>query len=444
MKKILILGAGLSASTMIKYLLDKSQSNNWTITLADADVETANRKVNGNPAGKVVKFDIHNAALLKELVVAHDIVVSMLPAMFHPIVAKECLAYKKHMFTASYVSPEMKAMEPEIKAAGLFFMNECGVDPGIDHMSAMKVIDEIKHLGGKLESFESNTGGLVAPQSDNNPWNYKFTWNARNVVLAGQAGSKFLQNGTYKYIPYQQLFKRTYTATVLDYGEFDVYANRDSLSYREVYGLNDIKTLFRGTMRRKGYCEAWNLFVQLGMTDDTYVLENSHKFTKRTFLESYLPDVKGQSTEDTFCQYLGIKRESDMFKKMEWLGMFSNEALTKENASPAQLLQSILEPKLKLDKEDLDMIVMQHRFLYELNGKKYEKLSSLVCIGKDNVDTAMSITVGMPLAIAIELFVQGKVSGSGVKVPVTPDLYLPILNGLEPFGVKFIEEEKAI
>lgn len=439
MKKILILGAGLSSSTMITYLLNKSNGN-WTITLADANIETAKKKLNGNTYGAAVEFNINNLELLKELVSNHDIIVSMLPAMFHPIVARECITFSKHMFTASYVSPEMKAMAPEIEAKNLFFLNECGVDPGIDHMSAMKVIDEIKHLGGVLESFESNTGGLVAPQSDNNPWNYKFTWNARNVILAGQAGAKFLQNGTYKYIPYNQLFKRTYTTTVLDYGQFDVYANRDSLTYREVYGLKDIKTLFRGTMRRPGYCKAWNYFIELGMTDDTYKMENSHLFTKKTFIQAFLPEL-GKSVEDTFCEYLNIPRNSEVFKKMEWLGLFTDDAILLKDASPAQILQSIIEPKWKLDAHDLDMIVMQHRFEYVLNGKRKQRLSSMVVIGTDTVDTAMSITVGMPLAIAIELFIEGKISGKGVLVPVIPNLYEPILKELEPIGVHFIEEE---
>jgi saccharopine dehydrogenase (NADP+, L-glutamate forming) len=444
MKNILILGAGLSATTMIRYLLAKSEENNWNITLADTNISVAEKKTGNNPRGKAVLFDINDSALLANMVESHDLVISMLPAMFHPVVARECIRCSKHMFTASYVSPEMKEMEGEIKAKNLFFMNECGVDPGIDHMSAMKVIHEIRHSGGILEGFESNTGGLIAPESDNNPWNYKFTWNPRNVILAGSAGARFLEDGGYKYVPYHHLYRRISSTRVLDAGEFEIYANRDSLSYREVYGLEDIKTLMRGTMRRPGYCAAWNCFVQLGMCDDSYKMEPAAYKTKRTFTEAFLPSRPGTSTRENFCSYLNIPANSDIVKKMEWLGMFSDEAIQIANASPAQVLQAITEPKWKLESNDKDMIVMQHKFVFTLKGRKYQRTSSLVVIGKDTEDTAMSITVGMPLAIAVELFLKEKISGSGVIVPITPDLYNPILEGMEPLGVKFVEEEKEV
>lgn len=443
-KKILVLGAGLSASSLIKYLLDRSSEFNWEVIVTARSIEKAKSKLENCPNGTPKAFDITNIETLPALVADADVVISLLPAKFHPIVAQECLKQSKHLFTTSYVSPEMKAMDNEAKSKGLLFLNECGVDPGIDHMSAMKVIHEIREKGGKLTDFESNTGGLVAPEFDNNPWNYKFTWNARNVILAGQAGAKFLQDGKYKYIPYVQLFKRTYPVTVLNYGEFDVYANRDSLSYREVYGLQDIKTLFRGTMRRPGYCKAWDAFVQLGMTDDTYAMENSDKLTYRDFIEAFLPFRAGVSVEDNFCMTVGIDKNSDLFRKYQWLGIFENTMVTLANATPGQVLQSIIEPKWALGKNDLDMIVMQHRFVYELNGKKIEHKSSLVVIGKDQVHTAMSITVGTPLAIAVKLFLTGEMKATGVVVPVKPEVYTPLLRELENYGVKFVEEEKEI
>lgn len=443
-KKILVLGAGMSASSLIKYLLDRSSELNWEIIVTARSTEKAQSKLEGNPNGTPKAFDINNIETLPQLIADSDVVISLLPAKFHPVVAQECLKQNKHLFTTSYVSPEMKSFDAEAKAKGLLFLNECGVDPGIDHMSAMKIIDEINHMGGKLRSFESNTGGLVAPEYDNNPWNYKFTWNARNVILAGQAGAKFLQDKKYKYIPYQQLFKRTYRVSVLDYGDFDVYANRDSLSYRDVYDLHDIDTLFRGTMRRPGYCQAYDAFIQLGMTDDTYVMENSDKLTYRDFIEAFLPFREGISVEDNFCMTTGIEKGSEMYKKFEWLGIFENTQVTLANATPAQVLQFIIEPKWELGKNDLDMIVMQHRFVYELNGKKLERKSSLVVIGQDQIHTAMSITVGVPLAIAVKLFLTGEMKASGVVIPVKPEVYNPLLNELENFGVKFIEEEKEL
>ncbi len=443
-KKILVLGAGMSASSLIKYLLDHSTELNWEVIVTARSIEKAQSKLEGHPNGRPKVFDISDIDMLPQLIEDSDAVISLLPAKFHPVVAKECLKQNKHLFTTSYVSPEMKAMDEEAKSKGLLFLNECGVDPGIDHMSAMKIIDEINHQGGKLISFESNTGGLVAPEFDNNPWNYKFTWNARNVILAGQAGAKFLQDKKYKYIPYQQLFKRTYRISVLNYGEFDVYANRDSLSYREVYGLHDIDTLFRGTLRRPGYCEAYDTFIQLGMTDDTYVMENSDKLSNKDYVEAFLPSRTGMSVEDNFCLTVGINRNSETFRKIEWLGLFDNTAVTLADATPAQVLQSIIEPKWQLGSNDLDMIVMQHRFVYKLNGKKMERKSSLVVIGKDKIHTAMSITVGVPLAIAVKLFFTGKMNAKGVVIPVKPEVYNPLLNELENFGVKFIEEEKEI
>jgi saccharopine dehydrogenase-like NADP-dependent oxidoreductase len=443
-KKILVLGAGMSASSLIKYLLDRSSELNWEVIVTARSTEKAQSKLEGNPNGTPKAFDINNIENLPALVGDSDAVISLLPAKFHPIVAQECLKQGKHLFTTSYVSPEMKAMDAEAKAKGLLFLNECGVDPGIDHMSAMKIIDEINHAGGTLKSFESNTGGLVAPEFDNNPWNYKFTWNARNVILAGQAGAKYLQDKKYKYIPYVQLFKRTYPISVLNYGEFDVYANRDSLSYREVYGLQNIDTLFRGTLRRPGYCQAYDAFIQLGMTDDTYVMENSDKLTYRDYLEAFLPYRNGVSVEDNFCMTIGIEKGSEMYKKFEWLGIFENTPVTLANATPAQVLQEIIEPKWTLGSNDLDMIVMQHRFVYELNGKKMERKSSLVVIGEDQVHTAMSITVGVPLAIAVKLFLTGEMKASGVVIPVKPEVYTPLLNELENYGVKFVEEEKEL
>jgi len=348
------------------------------------------------------------------------------------------------MVTASYVSKEMKELDSEARAKGLTLLNEIGVDPGIDHMSAMRIIDKIKNKGGKLLAFTSNTGGLVAPESDNNPWNYKFTWNPRNVVLAGQGTSKYIEKGTYKYIPYTQLYRRIYKTSVLNMGEFDVYANRDSLSYREVYGLQNIPTLFRGTMRRHGYCQAWDVFVQLGATDDTYQLENVDKMTYRDFINLFLPYDEQLTVEKKLCKIFSIKPSSEIMKKLIWLGIFEKRPIKMTHATPAQVLQHILEEKWTLSPGDKDMIVMQHKFEYELAGQRKEITSSLVVIGKDSVETAMAITVGTPVAIAAEMLLKGQIKVTGVQIPVIPELYNPILNELEKYGIKFVEEEKEL
>ncbi len=402
------------------------------------------KKVDGNSLGRAILFDIQNENQKIEEISKADIVISFLPAFMHPIVAKECVKQGKHMVTASYVSKDMQGLDNEAKAKGLALLNELGVDPGIDHMSAMRVIDKIKNEGGKLLAFSSNTGGLIAPESDNNPWNYKFTWNPRNVVVAGQGIAKYIEKGTLKYIPYTQLFRRIYRTSVLNMGEFDVYANRDSLSYREVYGLQNIPTIFRGTMRRPGYCKAWDVFVQLGATDDTYQIENVDKMTYRDFINLFLQYDDKLTVEEKLCNHLNIDPFSDTMKKLTWLGVFEKTIIGLKEATPAQVLQHILEPKWKLSPEDKDMIVMQHKFEYELNGKRKQITSSLVVIGKDSTDTAMAITVGMPVAIAAEMLLKGQIKVTGVHVPVIPELYNPILNELEKYGIKFIDEEKDL
>ncbi len=441
MKNILIIGAGFSAGVMIKYLLSKADENKWNITVGDISKEKAQNKIGNNDRANAIFFDINDEKLKTEQISNADVVISFLPASFHLIVAKECVKQGKHMLTASYVSKEMKELDSEARAKGIALLNELGVDPGIDHMSAMRIIDKIKNSGGKLLAFSSNTGGLIAPEYDNNPWNYKFTWNPRNVVVAGQGTAKYIEKGTYKYIPYNQLFKRIYKTKVLNLGEFDVYANRDSLSYRETYGIQDIPSLFRGTMRRPGYCEAWNVFVQLGATDDAYQLENVAQMTYRDFINLYLPYDEKLNVEEKLCKFLNILPNSETMRKLIWLGIFEKKLIGLNKATPAQVLQHILEEKWKLSPEDKDMIVMQHKFEYVLNNVHKQITSSLAVFGKNATETSMAITVGMPVAIATEMLLQGKINVLGVHTPVIPELYEPILNKLENFGIKFIDEE---
>lgn len=444
MSKILVLGAGLSSSDLIKYLLYHSKVLGWTVRVGDLSLETARQKVNNHPNGQAIQFDINNSKQLQEEVAWATAVVSLLPAFMHPVVAQECVRQGKHMLTASYVSDTMKSLHEEALQKGVALLNELGVDPGIDHMSAMRVIDGIRAKGGKLTGFISNTGGLIAPESDNNPWNYKFTWNPRNVVLAGQGVAQYLENGQYKYTPYHRLFSSVREYNILNLGKFEMYPNRDSLKYREIYGIEDIQTIIRGTLRRAGYCKAWNVFVQLGMTDDSYKMANSEKLTRREFLNSFLPYHPTETVEQKLKRIVPEAQDEVVFNKLKWLGIFENETIGLANASPAQLLQHILEPKLALAKNDKDMIVMQHIFDYELSGKKHCKTSTMVITGKDTVHTAMSITVGTPLAIATKMLLTGQIKDRGVIVPTKPALYNPILDELENYGVKFIETEENL
>ena len=400
MKKILVIGAGRSAVTLIKYLLDNSSANNWLVTVADFSIELAENAVGNHNNGKAIFFNVTDKKQRESEIENADIVISMLPASLHITVAKDCVRLGKNLVTASYVSPEIAELDEAAKQAGILLLNEIGLDPGIDHMSAMQVIDEIKENGGVLTSFKSFCGGLVHPDYDNNPWNYKFTWNPRNVVLAGQGTAQYIENGDYKYIPYTSLFDRTEYMEVLDAGEFEGYANRDSLSYRKSYGLDDIPTLFRGTLRRKGYSEAWNVFVQLGMTDDTYKLENSASITNREFINMFLPFNDALTIEEKLCKQFSLTTDSVIFQKIAWLSAFSENKVGIENASPAQILQKICEEKWTLGSEDKDMIVMQHQFEYVQNGEQKKLNSSLLVFGDDPRYTSMAKTVGLPVAIA--------------------------------------------
>lgn len=443
MRNILIIGAGRSASSLIQYLLHKSTAEQLHLTIGDLSLELAQRKTNNHPNATAIALDIHNVSQRQAEIQKADIVISMLPAHMHIDVAKDCVTFRKNMVTASYISDAMQSLDEEAKANNLIFMNEIGLDPGIDHMSAMKVIHEIQDKGGKMVLFESFCGGLVAPESDTNLWNYKFTWAPRNVVLAGQGGAaKFIQEGKYKYIPYNKLFRRTEFLEVEGYGRFEGYANRDSLKYRSVYGLDDILTLYRGTIRRVGYSKAWNMFVQLGMTDDTYVLENSETMSYRDFINSFLPYSPTDSVEIKTRIQLGIEQDDIMWDKLLELDLFNpNKTIGLKNATPAQILEHILNASWTLEPEDKDMIVMYHKFGYELHGEHKQIDSKMVCIGDDQTYTAMAKTVGLPVAMATLHILNGTIKTPGVQLPIRKEVYEPILKELEDYGVVFKETE---
>lgn len=443
MKNILIIGAGKSCASVIRYLLDKSSEENLHIIIGDIHTENAKNIVNNHINASIILLDVYNEKQRKEAIQKVDIVVSMLPARFHYTVAKDCIKYSKHLVTASYISKEMNGLDTKAKEKGLVFMNEVGLDPGIDHMSAMLTIDRIKKTGGKMLSFKSYTGGLIAAESATNLWNYKFTWNPRNVVLAGQGETaKYIENGIYKNIPYLELFKKTALLQITGVGNFEAYANRDSLKYRSIYGLENIPTLYRGTLRKVGFSEAWDTFVQLGMTDDSYTIADSEKMSYRSFLNLFLTGTSFDTVEMKLCAYLKINQSHVIFKKLTELAFFNpKKKIGLKNATPAQILQKILEDSWTLQKEEKDMIVMQHLFGYEINGEKRQIKSNLVVLGKNRTDTAMAKTVGLPVAIAALKIVKGEISTPGVQRPIAKEVYVPILKELENYGIKFEERE---
>jgi saccharopine dehydrogenase-like NADP-dependent oxidoreductase len=444
MKNILIIGAGKSCSSLIKYLLDKSSSENLHLIIGDISLTNAKKIINNHQNASAILLDVFNKEQRQKAVQDADIVISMLPARFHIEVAKDCITFEKHMVTASYISEEMKALDNQAKEKGLVFMNEIGLDPGVDHMSAMQVIDNIRSKGAKMLLFESFCGGIVAPESDNNLWNYKFTWNPRNVVLAGQGGAAmFIQEGTYKYIPYHKLFRRTEFLTVNGSGKFEAYANRDSLKYRSIYGLDEIPTMYRGTIRKVGFSRAWNIFVQLGMTDDTYKIEDSENMSYRDFVNLFLAYSPTDSVELKLRSYLKIDQDDVMWEKLVELDIFNpKKKIELKNATPAQMLQKILEDSWTLEQDDKDMIVMQHLFGYELNGEQHQIESSMVVKGENQTYTAMAKTVGLPVAMAALKILKGEIKTPGVQLPITKEVYEPILKELEDYGIIF-KEKKA-
>ncbi|MFK5880327.1 MAG: saccharopine dehydrogenase NADP-binding domain-containing protein [Flavobacteriaceae bacterium] len=443
MRNILIIGAGRSASSLIKYLLDKSTDENLHIIVADLNLDSAKSKINKHQNATALALDIFKEDERKSAIEKADIVVSMLPARMHLEVAKDCLHFEKNMVTASYVSKELQELDEAVKEKGLTFLNEIGVDPGIDHMSAMQVIDRIRDNGAKILLFESFTGGLVAPESDDNLWNYKFTWNPRNVVVSGQGGAaKFIQEHKYKYIPYQKLFRRTEFLNIDGYGKFEAYANRDSLKYRSIYGLDEIPTLYRGTIRRVGFSRAWNIFVQLGMTDDSYIMEDSENMNYREFINSFLSYNPTDSVELKLRHYLKIDQDDNVWVKLLELNLFDKTKIVGlKDATPAQILQKILMDSWTLKEEDKDMIVMQHKFGYECKGEKKQIESQLVVLGDDQTYTAMAKTVGLPVAIATLKILNNEINTKGIIIPINKDVYQPILKELENHGIIFTEKE---
>lgn len=442
MKTILVLGAGRSSSALITYLLQQAAVHSWKILVGDVSEDAARQRIGGSTRGQALVFDIQQEQRSEAIIKSVDVVISLLPAHLHPLVAKHCLQNQKHLLTASYVSKQMQEFHAEAVNKNLVFVNECGLDPGIDHMSAMHVINKIKAQGGKLISFDSFTGGLISPETaPENPWRYKFTWNPRNVVMAGQGTAKFLQEGQYKYIPYHQLFKRLTPVTVPGLGEFEGYPNRDSLKYLDTYGLQGIQSMLRGTLRNKGYCAAWDVLVQLGCCDDTFAMEGVERMTHRDFINAFLNYDSQLMVEEKLCLAFKIQPNGPEMQRLRWSGFFDRELIGLKEGTPAQVLEHILNKKWKLKSEDKDQIVMWHRFVFMLHDQKKEIQASLVSTGDDATYTAMAKTVGLPLGIAAKLILQDKITSKGVVIPVIQEMYDPILKELGEMGIALEETE---
>ncbi len=445
MKKILVLGAGKSATDLIHYLLQHATENDWQVTVGDYDLQTALLKVNNHPNGRAVFFDVHDNNTRANYISDCDIVASVLPAAFHILVAHDCLRFEKHLITPSYISPQERGLDEQFKQRGLLLMGEIGLDPGIDHMSLMKVIHHLRRQNAQITDVRSFCGALIAPESDNNPWHYKFTWAPMNVVLAGQGGTaQYLKNGKPRYIPYNRLFSQFETYEVEGYGNFEAYANRDSLPYRKVYQIEDVPTLLRGTLRKQGYCMAWQALVQLGLTDNHLHLPQDEAMTFADLTEAFLPAHLSGSLEARTAQYLGEMATEKVMNNLRWLGIFDPIPLAKQAATPAQALLALLSDKWQLAPDDKDMIVMLHQVNYILDGKQYAHTSTMVVNGADADHTAIAATVGLPMAMMVKLVLNEQVQLTGVRIPTMPEVYEPILAELTNYGIAFTDVNKEL
>ena len=414
-------------------------SKNFIIQISDFDTENLKFFTKKYPKIITKIFDVNDKKQRENIVINQSIVISMLPAKYHFLIAIECLKSNINLVTASYISDELMKLDYEVKKKNLLFLNEVGLDPGLDHMSALKLIKEIKNDNGKIKSFKSHCGGLIHPKYDNNPWNYKFTWNPRNVVLAAKGQAKFLRNNKIIKVNYPDVFDQTEKINIDQLGDFDSYANRDSLKYINLYGLDEIDTMFRGTLRRKGFCESWKIIALLGLTDDEVYLNTFNKSYKDFILSQLFNKENVIDLKREIELKVSRKISEETYNKILWTELFTcNKKLKNEKMTLAQVVESLLVKKWNFEEKDKDMIVMQHDFDYQKNNRLLNKKSTLVVYGDENF-SAMSKTVGLPLAIATKLILENKINYYGVKIPDISMIYEPILKELEDYKINFNE-----
>jgi saccharopine dehydrogenase-like NADP-dependent oxidoreductase len=505
MKNILLFGAGKSATVLIDYLLANAENEDWHLTVVDADINLAQSKIGISPFGKAISFDINDDTDTKRFINESSIVISLLPPALHTVVAKTCIELKRNLLTASYIDDEIRGLQTDINNHGLLFLCEMGLDPGIDHMSAMKIFDKIHAEGGKVTSFKSHCGGLVAPESDDNPWHYKISWNPRNILLAGKSGAHYIINGEEKRLAYEELFTSDRIVEIPEIGFLSWYPNRDSLSYAPLYGLEDAKTFIRTTLRHPDFMYGWKNVIDLKLTDETPQYETTGKnlmeFFKEHMDKNGFSDWLQQKLSERFDQtkdllqklmelveaekeaeasggdvdkdFLVVGKEGDLqnmdldkiktdaaevvahkmheanltLKQLFYLGMDDDETMINKGfCSAADVMQFVLEKKLALQPEDKDMIVMLHEIEYgnsKLQTPNSRITSSLVVKGQDSLRTAMAKTVGLPLGIAAKLILDGTIKLTGLHIPTKKEIYEPVLKELEEYQIKFHEEIKT-
>jgi len=426
MHRILLLGAGKSATVLIDYLLQHASAENWHITIADANLDAALTRLGTSTNGTAVSFDIREETACRTHISRADLIISLLPPELHAVPAVICGELGKHFLTASYLDDRIRKLDEQVREKGVLFLTEMGLDPGIDHMSAMQIIDSIRGKGGRIESFLSHCGGLVAPESDDNPWHYKVSWNPRNIIRAGSAGAVYKEKGILIRKEYQQVFADCPELNLEGLPSLSWYPNRDSLAYIPLYGLEEAHTFIRTTLRYTPFCSAWDKLVKAGLTNDQDIIQT------------------GSVSYAGFSRTLFELCKSDELEPFQFLGLLDERIIPGLPRSSAAILQELVEDKLKLKAGDKDMIVMVHEFVFEEEGKKYYLNSQLVVKGEDSVRTAMAKTVGLPLGIAAKLVLQGKLNLSGVHIPTSSAIYEPVLAELKTIGVEFQERRNLM
>jgi saccharopine dehydrogenase-like NADP-dependent oxidoreductase len=435
MKKVLILGAGMVVKPIVRYLLDK----NIIVTVATRTKSKADEMIDGHPNGRSVAWTVEQEAELDGMIAAHDLTVSLLPYLYHVMVAKKCIALKKNMVTTSYVKPEMRALDAEAKAAGIIILNELGLDPGIDHMSAMRIIDHIHGKGGKVDEFYSFCGALVAPEVEENPFHYKFTWAPKGVVMAGNNDGNFLKKGEVKYVPTEELFRNPLKVNFPKVGLMHVYPNRDSIPYKELYGIPEAKTIMRGTFRYEGWCEIIDALKVLKLLSYDKINLTGHSYAG--FMALQIGEGSVRNIKEKVAKKLGLAVDSRPIIALEWLGLFSDEPMNRKEDSPFEIVSDLMISKMMIQPEERDMVVMQHTFLASYPDGKQEVIKSrMLDFGTLKTDTSIARTVALPAACGVQMILEGKITAKGVYIPVLPDIYNPILDELETMNIKMVEE----
>jgi saccharopine dehydrogenase (NADP+, L-glutamate forming) len=439
MQKVLILGSGMVAQPIIRYLLSK----NYLVTVASNTPDRTAVMIGGNPNGTGIFWEATDEGTLDSLIASHDLTVSLLPYVFHPKVAALCVKNRKNMVTTSYVKPEMQSLDASAREAGVILLNELGLDPGIDHMSAMRIIDHIHEKEGAVMEFYSICGALPAPEAANNPFRYKFSWSPKGVVMAGNNDALYLKHGREVSLPTARLFKDPSKVDFPGVGELEFYPNRDSLAYREIYGIPEANTVFRGTFRFPGWCETLDAMKRIGLTsyDKFNMTGMSYAGMVKHLVEQKTGVAAGQDAIGLVAGFLGVNENAYAINAMSWLGLFSENLMNRGEDSPFEVTSDLMLEKMMLGADERDMVVLQHTFLAGYSdGRKEVIRSRMLDYGVPGGDTAIARTVALPAAIGAEMILSGKITAKGVHIPVIPEIYNPILDQLEKMDIRMVEE----